>query len=232
MSDEPQSTTAYATGSEGERRLGLQLNERIDGVGVVLHDRRVPGKSSNIDHIVVASSGVWVIDAKAYTGMVERRDLGGWLTADERLFVDNRDRTNLLDGITKQLAVIHEALEPSTNVSMTGCLCFVGSDWPFFAKPFKLRDVVVTWPAKLCESILEPGWLTVEQIDGIARRLSERLPAKGAGRQSQVTSSKGAAAAPLDPIDQIERLEALRARGSLSQEDFERAKRKVLGNDT
>ena len=34
----------------------------------MLHDRRIPGTRANIDHIAVASSAVWVIDAKRYNG--------------------------------------------------------------------------------------------------------------------------------------------------------------------
>jgi hypothetical protein len=40
---------------------------------VVLHDRRIPGRRSNIDHLVIARSGVWVVDTKRYRGKVERR---------------------------------------------------------------------------------------------------------------------------------------------------------------
>jgi hypothetical protein len=234
MSDEPPSTTAWKTGGAGEQRLGRTLNERIEGVGVVLHDRRVPGKASNIDHLVVAASGVWVIDAKNWSGMVERRDRGGLFTADERLFVNGRDQTKLLDGVAKQLAAVRTALgpEPSTNVPVRGCLCFVGSDWPLFAKPFRLGGVVVTWPAKLCEAIVEPGPLTVEQVHALARRLSTQLPATGAGRRVRTQSNSGTAATSVDPLDQIERLAALRDRGVLSQEEFEREKRRLLSGDT
>ena len=174
------------------------------------------------------------VDAKAHTGKVERRDRGGWLSADERLYVNNRDQTKLIDGVTKQVAVVRTAIgpEPSTGVRVRGCMCFVGSDWPFFAKPFQLADVVVTWPAKLCDAIVEPGPLTVEQVDALARQLSERLPATRVGRQIRAQSKSGTAATSVDPIDQIERLESLRDRGVLSQEEFERAKRKVLSSDT
>jgi len=40
----------------------------------ILHDRRIPGSRANIDHIVVAPSGVWIIDAKRYSDqLVQRR---------------------------------------------------------------------------------------------------------------------------------------------------------------
>ena len=44
---------------------------------LVLDGRVVPGSRARIDHLVVAASGVWVIDVNDITGRVARRDLGG-----------------------------------------------------------------------------------------------------------------------------------------------------------
>jgi Nuclease-related domain len=64
----------------------------------VLHDRRIPGSRANIDHIVVAPCGVFVIDAKNYKGRVEKRDRGGFFSTDCRLYVGGRDKTPLVAG--------------------------------------------------------------------------------------------------------------------------------------
>ncbi|MCY7288237.1 MAG: NERD domain-containing protein [Cryobacterium sp.] len=62
VSDDPQSTRAWAVGARGEEVLGQRL-DKIAGPGVhVLHDRRIPGTRVNIDHIVVGPTGVLVID--------------------------------------------------------------------------------------------------------------------------------------------------------------------------
>lgn len=61
LTDEPQSTRAWAAGARGEEKLA----EALTGF-TVLHDRRVPGTSGNIDHVVVAPAGVFVVDAKRY----------------------------------------------------------------------------------------------------------------------------------------------------------------------
>lgn len=71
----------------------------------VLHDRRLPRSSANIDDLVVTATGVWVIDAERYRGLVKRVDKGGWRQADYRLLIDGRDRTALVEGI--QLQVSH-----------------------------------------------------------------------------------------------------------------------------
>jgi hypothetical protein len=43
----------------------------------MLHDCRIPGSRANIDHLFVAASGIWIVDAKGDKGKVEQRDLGG-----------------------------------------------------------------------------------------------------------------------------------------------------------
>jgi hypothetical protein len=48
--------------------VGLSLSRAVGRVGLVLHDRSVPGTRSNIDHLAVVPSGVWVIDTKHYAG--------------------------------------------------------------------------------------------------------------------------------------------------------------------
>jgi hypothetical protein len=54
LTEDPHSTAAWAYGANGERALGKLLDPlREEGIGV-LHDRRIPGSRTNIDHIVVA----------------------------------------------------------------------------------------------------------------------------------------------------------------------------------
>jgi Nuclease-related domain len=64
LSEDPSSTRVWERGSVGERKLAAALGI-IDRDDVIfLHDRRVPHTRGNIDHIVVAPSGVYVVDAK------------------------------------------------------------------------------------------------------------------------------------------------------------------------
>ena len=79
LSDDPQSTRAWDTGALGEERLGNRLNELASDSLRVLHDRRIPGSRANIDHIAVASTGVYVIDAKKYKGRPQLKIEGGFL---------------------------------------------------------------------------------------------------------------------------------------------------------
>lgn len=175
MSDDPQSTKAWAKGSEGEQRLAHNLLRTVGDRAVLLHDRRVPGTRANIDHIVVAASGVWVIDAKNYEGLVEQRDVGGWFSIDERLFVANRDRTKLVDGLGRQVDAVRAALS-GAEVPVIPVLCFVGADWKVFRKSFEVRSVRVTSGGNLSKMIAASGPLSSDAVARIGGLLASRLP--------------------------------------------------------
>lgn len=66
LSDDPQSTTAWAVGAQGEGLLAKRLDGLADQGVLTLHDPRIPGTRANIDHIAIAAPGVYVIDAKRY----------------------------------------------------------------------------------------------------------------------------------------------------------------------
>lgn len=148
-------------------------------VAIVLHDRKVPKTRGNIDHLVVASSGVWIIEAKNYTGKVEERDIGGWLSTNIQLFVDGRNQTKLVTGLDWQIAAVRAALEPIgfAEVPVHPVLCFTNSEWPLFARPLHIAGVTVTWATKLFEAIRVPGSLDISTVDTLARHLSAKLPA-------------------------------------------------------
>lgn len=175
LSDDPQNITAWAKGSEGERRLAAHLQTAVGDRAVLLNDRKVPKTRGNIDHLVVAASGIWVIDAKNYKGMVERRDVGGWFKTDQRLYVGRRDQTKLARGLGWQIDAVHTAFA-GRGAPITGVLCFTDAEWRLFAKPFQLDGVWVTWAKKLVEMIAEPGPLTPVDVSNIAERLSAALP--------------------------------------------------------
>ena len=106
LADDPQPRRAWAKGSQGERLLAEALTRRIGDRVALLHDRKVPTSSANIDHLAIAATGVWIIDAKKYTGRLQRRDKGGWRTIDYHVYVNGRDRTKLARGLHKQPAVL------------------------------------------------------------------------------------------------------------------------------
>lgn len=175
LTQDPQSTTAWAKGAAGEERVGRRLDRLTETGAVVLHDRRIPSSRANIDHVVIAPSGLWIVDTKNHSGKVELRDRGGWFRRDNRLFVGGRDRTNLVVGMAKQVETVERAVEDA-NMPIYPVLCFTGADWALFAKPFEVDGVLVTWPRALIKIISQSGGFHAAVHD-VATRLASQLPA-------------------------------------------------------
>jgi len=178
MSDDPPSTTAWRRGAEGERLLAAHLERSLGESVITLHSRRVPHSRADIDHLVIAPSGVWVVDTKNYQGRVEHRVLGSRRAPDHRLFVSGRDQTALVTGVHGQVEVVRTALAPLglAVAPIHPALLFIDSDWGLFAKPFAIDGVRVMWAKRLSQAIAEPGPLSADSVQAIARQLSAALP--------------------------------------------------------
>ena len=177
--DEPQSTRAWAIGAAGEERLAAGL-AKIPALRI-LNDRRVPGTRGNIDHIVIAPAGVFVVDAKAHKGRIEIRDRGGLFRTDYRLTVGGRDCSSLADGMGWQVEAVltvlgNHGVEPVPTV--TPVLCFLEVEWPLFRAPDSFRGVRIESARSLARVLTSSSVLTVAQADELAALLSESLPAK------------------------------------------------------
>jgi len=177
LSDDPQSTKAWLKGSLGEQRLAKALQRDVGDRGVLLNDRQVPRTRGNIDHIVIAPTGIWVIDAKNYKGLVERKNKGGLFRDDYRLYVKGRDRTNRVEGLGWQIQAVRTALADQ-EVPITAALCFTDSEWRLFAKPFLIDGVLVVWEKALAEMIGAPGPLDSDEVLRIGASLAHALPPK------------------------------------------------------
>lgn len=173
ITPESQPTKAWKVGSEGEERVA-EVMATVTGVEV-LHDRLVPGTRANIDHIVVASAGVFVVDAKNYTGAIEVRDVGGFFRVDERLYVNNRDRTKTVDGVLWQLEVVRAALgESFPDVPVRGVLCFIGCEWGWRMRMRVVKGVTAVWPVALPDVVAAEGPYAAD-VAAIAAHLRSRL---------------------------------------------------------
>ncbi len=172
---EAQHTTAWKVGAEGERRVAEVLAP-VPGIEA-LHDRRVPNSKANIDHLAVGPAGVFVIDAKKYTGAIEIRDVGSMFKPDHRLYVKNRDRTKLIDSMLWQMDVVRTALGVEhADVDVHGTLCFIGAEWGWRMKPKTLKGVVSVWPLALPDRVSADGPYG-DRVDEIAAHLRSALPA-------------------------------------------------------
>ncbi|MGN7246805.1 nuclease-related domain-containing protein [Janibacter anophelis] len=178
LSDEKQSTRAWATGAVGEERLAARLEAAASPTLAILHDRRIPGTRANIDHIAITPSGVWVIDAKRYKNQRPSLAIEGGILRPrvEKLMVGRGNRTNLVDGVLKQMEVVRPVLrELVDDAKVTGALCFVDADWPLIGGSFTTRGVHVLWPKRLIKQLHTEGPAVLD-VTSVHERLAQRLP--------------------------------------------------------
>lgn len=169
-----QADKAWLKGAEGERKVGARIDKLAQAGCVALHDRAKPGSKANIDHILIAPSGVYVIDAKNYSGAIKKRDVGGWLRPEQRLYVAGRDQSKLVRAVSAQAELVRQVVGNAIDVDtpVTPVLCFTGAEWPLFSAKFEIDDVLVASPLALEETGHKTGPLTPEQITTIAAAIA------------------------------------------------------------
>jgi nuclease-like protein len=179
ITDEPQPTRAWERGSIGEQKLG----EALAGLQDIklLHDRRVPGTRGNIDHIVVAPAGIFVVDAKLYKGTIQIRDVGGFFEVDKRLYVGRRDCSHLAENMGWQIQAVQRALlaegfQPLPPV--TPILCFVDGDWPLLFPPEEFKGVRLEGIRSIKRLLAATPILELEAISRMHHALAKAFPPK------------------------------------------------------
>jgi hypothetical protein len=171
----PQHELAFHTGELGERAVAASLEQRTpDGPAIILNDRRMPGGRGNIDHLAIAPTGVFVIDAKNIKGKVR---VAKPLFGAAKLRVSGRDRTKLIDGLDRQVSVVRPVLEASghADVPVQGVLCFTTADLPLLGTP-KMRGHLLLYRKALAKRLNANGPLQPSVIEALARILAAALP--------------------------------------------------------
>jgi hypothetical protein len=111
-------TESWRKGAEGEQRLRQLLDGLRRHGYVVLHDLAIPGSSANVDHLVIGPTGVWVIDAKNYTGRLT------W--SKGTLWHGRYPQTKKLAAIAWEAHGVATALA----VTVTPVMCVIGATMP------------------------------------------------------------------------------------------------------
>jgi hypothetical protein len=163
---------AWRAGAVGEAIVGRML---ADAEVRTVHDRRVPGSDANIDHIAIAPSGVYVIDAKNYSGRPRVDTYAGSDSAPRRLLIGHDDHTHLVHAVRRQVRVVEGVLaDPALPVR--GILCFVGVEWEVI-NGYLVHGVGVTSPDGVAALLAAAGPLDTERVDAVHRRLAALEPA-------------------------------------------------------
>lgn len=179
VADETRTATACVESVGGDGRLAEQLDRELDGIATVLHGRKVPLSRGSIDHLVVAPTGIWIIDANNDAGRVERRDVPDRRTKNERLYVGHRDRTDLVCAMGWHADAVRLAVEPIGfgAVPIRGCLCFTDAEWGLRSALFVVDDVRIGWATALIEAIRSTPVLDVAAATTLSHHLSSWFPA-------------------------------------------------------
>jgi hypothetical protein len=166
----PNSTRAWAIGANGELATARALEQlKIEGF-VVLHDRRIPGSSANIDHIVIGPPGVAVVETKSYSGRLRVRGgevyVGGYRKTAQT--VEEAKREAL--AVTVALA---DELE-RRGLKVRPILCVHRADLPFFgASP---QGVSIVDGRGLVKTLRKAQRrLSPEDVRTLARLANDRL---------------------------------------------------------
>jgi Nuclease-related domain len=162
----------------------LPLTMRLDLLGptgvLSLHERRIPLTGAIIDHLVISTSGVYVIDAKRYAGAPRLLVEGGIISPQtSTLIVGGRDCTRLVDTVHRQGALVRTELEVDENwagVPVHGVLCFIDPSWPLVGGAFTIDGLDVLWPAKAAERVRTPGPISPYTVVALYRFLSATFP--------------------------------------------------------
>ncbi|HEX2029457.1 MAG TPA: nuclease-related domain-containing protein [Nitriliruptorales bacterium] len=171
---------AWRKGAEGEQAVGRVLDGLVPPTRA-LHDRRIPGSRANIDHILVASAGVWTIDAKNYTGKLETRRRG------KELWIGGRNRSKLLEQAHEQAAVVRRTLAAAgpETVPVNPALCFLGVEWPLLFPPDSADGVRLLTRRGLRRLAAGQPALSAAEIRQVSEQLDARLHPGTESRRSQ-----------------------------------------------
>jgi hypothetical protein len=175
LRDAPQHERAFQQGELGERAVAVSLEKRTAaGPATILHNRRMPGGRGDIDHLAIAPTGVFVIDAKAHDAKVR---VANPLFGQPRLLIAGRNRTRLIDGLERQVAAVRAALLASgyPGVPVQGVLCFVNADLPLLGTT-RIRGHLVLYPKAVAKRLNASGPLPKETIDAVDHALSVAFP--------------------------------------------------------
>ncbi|MGZ4241288.1 MAG: nuclease-related domain-containing protein [Actinomycetota bacterium] len=134
------------------------------------HDRRSTGVRTNVDHVVVGPSGLFVIESKGYSGQLQIR--GG------DVFVGGRLRTRAVDEAGRAADAVRRALGMDlerTRAPITSLICMHRAQLPWGT--VALNGVRVVSANEMLHLMRKaPLVLHPDEVDRIARILDERFP--------------------------------------------------------
>jgi hypothetical protein len=165
-----------------QARSAGSVGAELDAIPTIatFHHCRVVGRrgrsmASPIDHLVVTPSGVWVVDAKTHYGPLEVRRSGGILTPlVEQLFINNRERTGLVEALAQQVSTVETMLAAQyPELPVRGVLCFLGTGLPWVEE--RIAGIPLVDFVGLRKVLTQPGDLDEQTGNDVAAVLADRV---------------------------------------------------------
>jgi hypothetical protein len=162
-------TRAWQRGAAGERHVARLLDPLVEHGWAVHRDLRVPGSQANIDHLLVGPPGVFVVDAKHYSGHLR-------LSAQGQLW---HGRALLAPALstTRWAADRLQAVIGAADIAVTPIVAVWGAAVPFGQVTVNHVTVVA---ARRLPALLRslPPSLTPERAGAVAAQINRRLDAR------------------------------------------------------
>jgi hypothetical protein len=148
-------------------RIGM-----LDSLGpstCALHGRRIPGARVDLDHVLVAPTGVFTIEARDATARMDPQA--------NRLWVGRRSRSRYLDQARDQADAVRRILEAAgiVDVPVIPTLCFTAVQWPLLVAPQQPVDVRVVDTRGLADLVNGAPVLTDAQVWQVVDVLDRHL---------------------------------------------------------
>lgn len=156
---------------EHERdRFAAFLDRHLHASSVVLHARSIPGDAPTADHVVVAPSGIWLVDVLHATGRLQVHTHGTPRAGATVLRIDGKNMTDSIDRIdwrTESVAGLL-ALAGLAAVSIRRAVCVTGCEWPRESHGFHVHGTEIVRPERFVDLANSPAWLSPETIAAAA----------------------------------------------------------------
>ncbi len=140
------STTSWEKGAKAEREVGELINSFALKHGFkAMHDRAVPGSKTNIDHIIVRKTGIFVVDTKNYEGKIRvKKEISRGGKEVENLYINEYKKNDLVKKVKVQTELVQSVLhEAGLFYPVYGTLAFFHGEFPLIRRPMQVDGIFI-----------------------------------------------------------------------------------------
>jgi hypothetical protein len=137
-----------------------------------LVNRLIPEAGLQVDLIVIAPAGIWVLDAERLRG--EARVIGRG--PGQELWIGNYDCTDLIPQLTRTTSIVGSAVdELVAYVPTSGAFCMTEAELPFF-RTLTVRGIPICGTEAITKRLNVPGPIDQAASRRLERDLALRFP--------------------------------------------------------